>query len=195
MFMSFVGLRGLRVARGASFRMRGTRFQSTAPNAGPKPQPRPRGVKALMKEYGFSALGVYLALSMLDLPLCYVMVHAAGREKIQEYENSVKQFFGYGKSSEELKREQEITRIHEETEDVHPSGIQAVFPWFSWTEFAIAYGIHKLVFIFVRVPLTAAITPPLVKLMRRWGFKIGSQPAGSFGTPATRRNKWFSWFF
>ena len=44
-----------------------------------------------------------------------------------------------------------------------------------WTKFAIAYAIHKS-FIFIRVPLTAAITPKVVKTLRGWGWNIGKRP-------------------
>lgn len=37
---------------------------------------------------------------------------------------------------------------------------------------ALAYAIHKS-FIFVRVPLTAAVTPKIVKTLRGWGWNIG----------------------
>jgi hypothetical protein len=44
------------------------------------------------------------------------------------------------------------------------------------TQLALAYAIHKS-FIFVRVPLTAAITPKVVKVLRSWGWKIGNKAA------------------
>ncbi len=37
---------------------------------------------------------------------------------------------------------------------------------------ALAYAIHKS-FIFLRVPLTAAVTPKIVKKLRSWGWNIG----------------------
>lgn len=43
-----------------------------------------------------------------------------------------------------------------------------------WTQLALAYAIHKS-FIFVRVPLTAAITPKVVKTLRSWGWNIGKR--------------------
>lgn len=183
------------------------RFQST------QPLKEPKGIKALVKEYGYSALGVYLFLSALDLPLCYALVHLLGKEEIEKYENSIKQYFGYGKSDQELEKIQEINRIHDEDQPEETSFL----PWFSWTEFAIAYGIHKSVFIFVRVPLTAALTPGIVKILRGWGFKIGTDKLATtaaiakdnishardiatassarFGTKVSKKNKWFSWFF
>lgn len=43
-----------------------------------------------------------------------------------------------------------------------------------WTQLALAYAIHKS-FIFFRVPLTAAVTPKVVKILRRWGWDIGKR--------------------
>jgi len=43
-------------------------------------------------------------------------------------------------------------------------------------ELALAYAIHKS-FIFVRVPLTAAVTPKVVKTLRGWGWNIGRKGA------------------
>jgi hypothetical protein len=39
----------------------------------------------------------------------------------------------------------------------------------------LAYAIHKS-FIFLRVPLTAAVTPKVVKTLRSWGWSIGKMP-------------------
>jgi hypothetical protein len=40
------------------------------------------------------------------------------------------------------------------------------------TQLTLAYAIHKS-FIFARVPLAAAVTPRVVKVLRSWGWKIG----------------------
>lgn len=193
---------------------------SVPPPAGKKPT----GIKALVKEYGYSALAIYFALSMIDLPIIYVLVHASGKEKIEIYENKVKQFFGYGVSDEELAKKQEIDRIQESIESSSEEtdvlkGSQGIIGYvisqFSWTEFAIAYGIHKSL-IFIRLPITAAITPGIVKILRRWGFKIGTAPLSTtaslakdtiktgitdvtasstkFGVRGNTKRKWF-WFF
>ena len=42
------------------------------------------------------------------------------------------------------------------------------------TQLALAYAIHKS-FIFIRVPLTVAITPKVVKVLRGWGWDIGKR--------------------
>lgn len=43
-----------------------------------------------------------------------------------------------------------------------------------WTQLALAYAIHKS-FIFLRVPLTAAVTPKVVKTLRGWGWDVGKR--------------------
>lgn len=43
-----------------------------------------------------------------------------------------------------------------------------------WTQLALAYAIHKS-FIFIRVPLTVAVTPKVVKVLRGWGWDIGKR--------------------
>lgn len=192
------------------------RLQSTLSGSAKKPS----GLKALMKEYGYAGLGVYLLLTAVDLPICYVVVHSAGKEQIEVYENKVKQAFGYGKTEEELLKAQEINRINEEilaAAEVHvdpkdETWLHYLYSQFSWTEFALAYGIHKSL-IFIRVPITAAITPGIVKALRGWGFRIGSDKLSKsaalakdtlkdysasspkFGVPASSRKRWFSWFF
>lgn len=186
------------------------RFNST------KPPKKSTGLKALMKEYGYSAFAVYMGLTAIDLPLCYLLVHSMGREEIEHYENEVKQWFGFGVSAEELDKKQQIKRIEEEIETEHEPEVANDSVWglisqhFSWTEFALAYGIHKSL-IFIRVPLCAAITPGIVKLLRRWGFKIGTDKLAKTasiakdhikdaanpvagGVRANKKSKWFSWF-
>jgi hypothetical protein len=42
------------------------------------------------------------------------------------------------------------------------------------TQLALAYAIHKSL-IFFRVPLAAAVTPKVVKVLRGWGWNIGKK--------------------
>lgn len=46
-------------------------------------------MKTLSREYGWSALGVYLALSALDFPFCFAAVRLFGVERIGHYEHVV----------------------------------------------------------------------------------------------------------
>lgn len=133
----------------------------------------PTGLKKLIKQYGWSALGVYLGLSCIDLPICFFAVHSLGEETIKVYINRVKQLADFGKDEEELR--QEIKEKQRKDEENRQLGIQDKSTWERvkestlLTEFLIAYGIHKSL-IFIRVPITAAVTPGVVKFMRRFGF-------------------------
>lgn len=65
---------------------RGFRFSAWRRNAnGEKPQEKlslGQRLKKLSKEYGWSAVGVYLALSVLDFPFCFLLVRIVGTDTI-----------------------------------------------------------------------------------------------------------------
>lgn len=67
------------------------RFSSTASNTTTKPQPQSlsQRLKTLSREYGWSALGVYLALSALDFPFCFATVRLVGVERIGYLEHAI----------------------------------------------------------------------------------------------------------
>lgn len=129
-------------------------------------------MKKLSREYGWAALGVYLGLSALDFPFCFAAVRLLGVERIGYYEHVVIEFVkdklktvwpqtespeaedGQGQLAQAEERNQEEASI--------------------WTQLVFAYAIHKS-FIFIRVPLTAAVTPKVVKILRGWGWDIGKR--------------------
>ena len=45
-------------------------------------------LKKLSREYGWAAVGVYLGLSVLDFPFCFLLVRTLGTERIGEYSKS-----------------------------------------------------------------------------------------------------------
>ncbi|KAJ6094688.1 hypothetical protein N7467_002201 [Penicillium canescens] len=154
------------------------RFNSgSAGNGGSQAQPEKESLsqrlKKLSREYGWSALGVYLALSALDFPFCFAAVRLLGVERIGYWEHIAVEFLkdrfkgvwprvqagegegdGQGQLAQAEERNQEEASI--------------------WTQLALAYAIHKS-FIFIRVPLTAAVTPKVVKTLRGWGWNIGKR--------------------
>ncbi|ANB11567.1 Nat2p [Sugiyamaella lignohabitans] len=161
-----------------------------AEETGPKKRP---SLKELTKKYGWAAVGVYFGLSAIDFPLCFLFVHSMGKEKVQELEKSVKGFFGFSTKPDDLSIVPD-----ENAEDLGTESTEEENNWsLLITELTIAYAIHKSVFIFVRVPTTAAITPWVVKKLRSWGFNIGGKAAETtarFGTAPSNRQKWTSWF-
>lgn len=185
-------------------------------------------MRKLSREYGYAALGVYLGLTALDLPFCYMAVSYLGADRIGRWEHAIMSYikemikWPMGESGkekvdeganwvkskvpiEEVKRSEDGTagqpkRLLEEDDTyiIEDHGIREAeaadkgdnagkiplsypnevslltLPGF-WTKLALAYAIHKS-FIFIRVPLTAAITPKVVKTLRGWGWNIGKRP-------------------
>ncbi|KAI1130083.1 hypothetical protein F5Y10DRAFT_236615 [Nemania abortiva] len=148
-------------------------------------------LKKLSREYGWAAVGVYLSLSVLDFPFCFLLVRVVGTERIGDLEHwlvsnvtklipeSVRNRWNeYREALKEAKREQSG---HEEQVEVAGWGVEEAEKRNNTeaslgTQLALAYAIHKS-FIFLRVPLTAAVTPKVVKVLRSWGWNIGKRRA------------------
>ncbi|VBB82877.1 Conserved hypothetical protein [Yarrowia lipolytica] len=178
------------------------------------------GIKALVQKYGWVALGVYLSLSTIDLPICWLGVHSVGLDKVVEWQVYLKELVGWKTTPKEELQEDNVEgsdiantvtgalamvtpdigaavedqKVDEKLPETSPTESY----WFSkqmWAEFAVAYAIHKSL-IFIRLPITAAITPSVVKILKRWGFNIGKKkPVGQFGVSPSQRQKWWSWWF
>ncbi|KAG6031510.1 hypothetical protein E4U41_007544 [Claviceps citrina] len=149
-------------------------------------------LKRLSKEYGWSAVGVYLALSVLDFPFCFLLVRIVGTDTIGKVEHyvlsSVSQFI-----PETVRQKWHEYRHTVKSAEVDTLGHDALSDkaeMAGWgveeaqqhhkeeaslgTQLALAYAIHKS-FIFFRVPLTAAVTPKVVRVLRSWGWNIGKR--------------------
>ncbi len=137
-------------------------------------------------------------LSALDFPFCYLLVRTLGTDRIGEWEHAVTSHVGplipqpvkdawYGAKGWFRKQELkwtgdddmsdavemagwDLTEADRAKEEETKSGKEASLA----TQLALAYAIHKS-FIFIRVPLTAAVTPKVVKILRGWGWDIGKR--------------------
>ncbi|KAL2071269.1 hypothetical protein VTL71DRAFT_12504 [Oculimacula yallundae] len=147
-------------------------------------------MKKLGREYGWSAVAVYFLLSAADFPLCYLLVRYLGTERVGRWEevvvtnvkklipDSVEQFWHEWRAAMK-KTEQEYTGddVISDTVEMAGWGVEEATEKNKKdaslaTTLALAYAIHKS-FIFARVPLTVAVTPKLVKVLRSWGWDIG----------------------
>ncbi|KAK4038268.1 N-terminal acetyltransferase 2 [Parachaetomium inaequale] len=147
-------------------------------------------LKKLSREYGWAAAGIYLSLSVLDFPFCFLLVRTVGTEKIAHLEDVVVRnvqkvipegvqtwWHEYRQAAKEAKRERtgemgELDIIGHGVAEAEQRNKQEGASLA--TQLALAYAIHKS-FIFVRVPLTAAVTPKVVKVLRSWGWQIGKK--------------------
>ncbi|KAK2045511.1 peptide alpha-N-acetyltransferase Nat2 [Colletotrichum somersetense] len=149
-------------------------------------------LKKLSREYGWSAVGVYLALSVLDFPFCFLLVRIVGTDRIGQLEHwvvsNIKKIIP--DSVQNWWSEYRAALSQAETKQLGSDDISEAVEMAGWgveeaerrnkaeaslgTQLALAYAIHKS-FIFLRVPLTAAVTPKVVKVLRSWGWQIGKR--------------------
>jgi hypothetical protein len=81
--------------------LRSLRPRYNSNSSRPKPDPTPnlgspqqslsfsQRLRALSKEYGWTAVGVYLALSVLDFPFCYLAVQVLGPDRVGKWEKAI----------------------------------------------------------------------------------------------------------
>ncbi|KAF8932447.1 hypothetical protein BGZ47_011372 [Haplosporangium gracile] len=153
-------------------------------------------IKQLIKQYGYTGVAVYLGISTLDLAATFIIVKAAGMEKIEKAQDYVLEhygsYFGYKPKSHSHPHEGSEAVDLDKVDDEQ---VGAIYNKASglWSVFVIAYGIHKLL-VPLRVVATSMITPPLVKWLVKKGWikqvaKKGAAAsgAGAVGTAATSK--------
>ncbi|KAF2692276.1 hypothetical protein K458DRAFT_449222 [Lentithecium fluviatile CBS 122367] len=185
-------------------RLRSLRFKSDkkppqTPNPTPhlgSPEPAlslTQRFKKLSREYGWLALWVYLGLTALDFPFCFLAVRTLGVERIGHYEHVIvesvkdvlripfptlwKQAESTGVSvtdgvSEATAREGPLGSSEADQAMAKDNAAGASI----WTQLALAYAVHKSL-IFIRIPLTAAVLPKVAKTLRGWGYTVGRAKA------------------
>ncbi|KAG0240512.1 hypothetical protein BGX31_001872 [Mortierella sp. GBA43] len=153
-------------------------------------------IKHLIKQYGYTGVAVYLGVSCVDLAATFVIVKAAGMDKIEQAQDwvvdHVGKYFGYKHDPNHhhphttgpgADGEVDLDKVDDEQ-------VGAIYNKASglWSVFVIAYGIHKLL-VPLRVVATSMITPPLVKWLVKKGWikavaKQGAVTAGAVETSA-----------
>lgn len=82
-----------------SLRSKSDKASNQQPNPTPhlgSPEPAPslsQRLKKLSREYGWTAVGVYFGLSLLDFPFCFLAVRLLGTDRIGRYEDAIKDAF------------------------------------------------------------------------------------------------------
>jgi N-terminal acetyltransferase 2 len=150
-----------------------TNSRSPSPTSPIDPQLPPNAsfsqrLKYLIKSYGWYALGVYIVIGTLDFGFAFAGVNILGAEYVARVAASVKEYVVAFLPAKPVEpgREHMDSAVH----NVY-GGSESL-----WAMVALAYTIHKTLFLPVRVGLTAAVTPRLVGWLRSRGW------AGSAGT-------------
>lgn len=122
-------------------------------------------LKHLIKSYGWYALGVYLAVGAVDLGVAFLGVNVLGAEYVSQAVATVKGTVAdmiHSKPAEPGLEEMDAAR----TTAAGQEGFYAML--------VLAYGIHKTIFLPVRIGITAAFTPRLVHWLQRRGWAGGA---------------------
>ncbi|KIY50179.1 hypothetical protein FISHEDRAFT_7236, partial [Fistulina hepatica ATCC 64428] len=130
-------------------------------------------LKHLVKNYGWYAMGVYIVIGVADFSVALAAVHVFGAEHVDHLTHVVKD------AAVKLIYSMPPEPGREEMDPTSASAAAAAGTGGHGSLYAtivLAYTIHKTLFLPVRVGLTAALTPPLVRWLRMRGW------AGSAGT-------------
>ncbi|KAJ7647468.1 hypothetical protein FB45DRAFT_734422 [Roridomyces roridus] len=128
-------------------------------------------LKHLFKTYGWYALGMYCVLSVLDFGVAFGLINVIGAEYVERLSSSAKQF-ALGMLGSKPP-EPGLDELDPAPANRGQEGLYAML--------LLAYTVHKVFFLPVRVGLTAYLTPSLVGWLRQrgWVGRAGTMRAAS----------------
>ncbi|PCH43736.1 hypothetical protein WOLCODRAFT_144659 [Wolfiporia cocos MD-104 SS10] len=125
-------------------------------------------LKHLIKSYGWYALGVYVLISTVDLTVAFAGINLIGAAHVARATAAAKEFVTslvHSRGPEPGREEMESMSAHASAGSAGHEGFYAML--------VLAYTVHKTLFLPVRVGLTAALTPRLVRWLRARGWAGG----------------------
>ncbi|CAG8440697.1 2151_t:CDS:1 [Ambispora leptoticha] len=152
-------------------------------------------LKLLTRQYGASAVVVYFAISAIDLAATLILIQSGGGERVKKVEDWITETFGINTRHLHVEKDHNpttptartipgqedttvmVTKNDATTTNMHSNDnskhkAQQTPSWMS--TLAIAYLIHKLL-LPLRLGVTAAVTPPLVRKLQSMGWNIGKK--------------------
>ncbi|KAI8344095.1 hypothetical protein BC941DRAFT_407744 [Chlamydoabsidia padenii] len=123
--------------------------------------------KQLARKYGPSGILVYLGVGFIDLGFTFATIQLVGSDKVKVVEKSVLDI--YQQTKERLGFKKEATTTTTDTTSSSEDGQLDEKPSLT-SIFLLAYGIHKTLLLPVRLAITTAITPALVRKIHAWGW-------------------------
>ncbi|KAL7312679.1 hypothetical protein PS15m_008416 [Mucor circinelloides] len=131
-----------------------------------KAEPKPSKLKELTKKYGAVGIIVYLGVGCVDLGVTLGVIQLVGLDKVKALERGVLDIVYNTGERFGIKRKEDVlvtsdkSVINENPDDT---------PSFA-SVFILAYGIHKTLLLPVRLGITAAITPAIVRKLHQMGW-------------------------
>ncbi|KAI8093112.1 uncharacterized protein BX664DRAFT_328956 [Halteromyces radiatus] len=139
-------------------------------------------LKQLAKKYGPAGVLVYLGIGAVDLGFTFAAIQLLGSDKVKLLEKGIKdtyqetkERFGFKTTTTTVNK----TEQHVETNDVSNNNNNNNNNKMDSTDdeqasltsiFLLAYGIHKTLLLPVRLAITTAITPAVVRKIQAWGW-------------------------
>jgi len=158
--------RPLRISPSRSIHSTSARLSSSrSPDAKESPTLSQR-LKGLIKSYGWYAVGVYAAVSATDFAVAFIGVNLLGADYVASLTASAKTWLYdlvYSRPPEPGRDEME-----EVSKMVVAGGQESLYAML-----LLAFTVHKTLFLPVRIGVTAAFTPRLVKWLRARGWAGG----------------------
>ena len=158
--------RPLRISPSRSIHSTSARLSSPhSPGARESPTLSQR-LKELIKSYGWYAVGVYAAVSAADFAVAFIGVNLLGADYVASITASAKTWLYslvYSRPPEPGRDEME------EVSKIAVTGGQESL----YAMLLLAFTVHKTLFLPVRIGVTAAFTPRLVKWLRSRGWVGG----------------------
>ena len=122
--------------------------------------------KMLMKRYGWYAVGVYFAISVVDFAIAFAGINLLGAEYVSSVAASAKAWvLGMIYSRPPEPGREEMDGVSGNVTQQGQEGLYAML--------VLAYTVHKTLFFPVRIGFTAAFTPRIVNWLRARGWAGG----------------------
>ncbi|SAL98078.1 hypothetical protein [Absidia glauca] len=121
--------------------------------------------KQLARKYGPSGVLVYLGVGFIDLGFTFATIQLVGSDKVRLLEKRFMDTYRQNKERFGFKGTESTTTEHTHQEDEDEDGKPSLT-----SVFLLAYGIHKTLLLPVRLAITTAITPALVRKVHAWGW-------------------------
>ncbi|KAG1471218.1 hypothetical protein G6F56_002254 [Rhizopus delemar] len=127
-----------------------------------KMEPKVSKLKELSQKYGAVGILVYLGVGVVDLGITFGIIQFAGLEKVKALEEGALEIVR--SAGEKIG-----FHTHEATDKTELLDKKDEDPSFT-SVFILAYGIHKTLLLPVRLGITAAITPAIVRKIHQLGW-------------------------
>jgi hypothetical protein len=134
-----------------------------------KAEPKPSKLKELTRKYGAAGIVVYLAVSCVDLGVTFGVIQLVGLDKVKVLEKGVLDVVYNTGERFGIKRKETQVELVTMDGDETTANSEDDTPSFA-SVFILAYGIHKTLLLPVRLGITAAITPAIVRKLHQMGW-------------------------